>query len=244
MKRFIGLFFVLSTLIFSTKLFSQTEDGNKLGIGISLDPSRIGHASYYLLYGQMISTSFSEINASPIMFYVPININNNFRLEPSFGLFTMNNSNTSTPTYPGAFPTTNTNNGSTVTIGLRAVYLSSLSKSFGLYFGPRIDFSFISSSSGNSQFNTINGNNILVTTNTDLTETDINVGGVFGAEYFPVSHISLGGEVSFNYTKFGNPNTKYTTDPPQPSSVYTTTTETTQYSFHTDALFFLRWYFL
>ncbi len=244
MKRFIVLSFVLSTLIFSTKLFSQSEDVNKLGIGISLDPSRIGHASYYLLYGQMISTNLLETNASPIMFYVPINLTKNFRLEPSFGLFTMKYSATSSPDYAGALPTSTTNNGSTLTIGLRAVYLSSLSNSFGLYFGPRIDFSFISSSSENSVNYSTNNENFLVTTNTDKTETDINLGGVFGAEYFPVSHISLGGEVSFNYSTFGNPSTTITTDPPQPPLVGASTSERTQYSFHTDALFFLRWYFL
>ena len=244
MKRFIVLFFVLSTLIFSTKLFSQSEDVNKLGIGISLDPSRIGHASYYLFNGQISSTSITETNASPIMFYVPVNLTKNFRLEPSFGLFTMNYSTTTTPTYPGSYTTTTTNSGSTITIGLRTVYLASLSHSFGLYFGPRIDFSFISSSNGTPQVIGINNVTVLVMYNTDITETDINFGGVFGAEYFPISHISLGGEVSFNYTTFGNPSITSNTDPPQPSPIYNTTNERTQYSFHTDALFFLRWYFL
>ncbi len=76
--------------------------------------------------------------------------------------------------------------------------------------------------------------------NSDMTETDRNMGGVFGAEYFPISHLGLDGEVSSNYTKFENPNITYITAPPLPMDTYTTSTETTQYSCHTDAFFFLR----
>ena len=138
MKRIIVLFFVLFTLIFSTKLFSQSNKENLLGIGISLDPARIGHASYFFYNSQFAYSSITIANSSPIMFYVPINMTKNFRLEPSFGILTANYSNTLTPTYPGAYTTTTTNSGSIVTVGLRAVYLYSLSNSFGLYLGPRI----------------------------------------------------------------------------------------------------------
>ena len=244
MKQISVILFVVFTLAFTTKIFSQSEKENKLGIGISLDPTRIGHVSYYLYNNQLGYSSTTSANASPIIFYIPINMTKHFRLEPSFGLFTTNYSNTTTPTYPGAYTTTTTNSGSIVTIGLRAVYLSSISNSFGLYLGPRIDFNFVSSSNGNPQIVGISNSTIVVTYISDMTETDINVGGVFGAEYFPISHLSLGGEVSFNYTKFGNPSLTNSTSPPQPPQVYTTSTEITQYSFHTDALFFMRWYFL
>ena len=244
MKRIIVLFFVLFTLIFSTKLFSQSDKGNLLGVGISLDPARIGHASYYFYNAQFSYSSVTITNSSPIMFYIPINMTKIFRLEPSFGILTSNYSNTLTPTYPGAYTTTTTNSGSIVTVGLRAVYLYSLSSSFGLYFGPRIDLNLVSTSNGNPQIVGVSNSTIVVTYYTDMTETDIIFGGVFGAEYFPISHLSLGGEVSFNYTKFGNPDITNSSTPPQPQPVYSNSNEITQYSFHTDALFFLRWYFL
>ena len=162
------------------------------------------------------------------VFYFHINLSERFRLEPSFGLYTINNDNTTTSTVPGSTRTTNSSSASTITIGLRGVYLSSLSKSFDLYFGPSLDFSFVSSSNGYSQEYT-NSNGVSTTgiNNTDMTETDITMGLVFGAEYFPISHFSVGGEVSFNYTTFGNPTITNTISPPQTPSPYTSSTEAT-----------------
>ena len=77
-----------------------------------------------------------------------------------------------------------------------------------------------------------------------MKETDINIGIVLGAEYFSISHFSVGGEVSFNYTTFGNPNITNTFSPPQTPPPSIESTQTTQYSYHTDALFLMRWYFL
>ena len=244
MKQISVILFVVFTLAYTTKLFSQSEKDNKLGIGISLDPARIGHVNYYNYSPDFGLIKSTVTNATPIMFYLPINVTERFRLEPSFGLYTINNDNTTTSTYPGSFPTTNSSSASTIAVGLRGVFLTSLSNSFGLYFGPRLDFSFVSESNGYTQVYTINNNNTLVTNNSDMKETDINIGIVLGAEYFPISHFSVGGEVSFNYTTFGNPTITNTTSPPQTPPAYTTSTETTQYSFHTDALFFMRWYFL
>lgn len=70
------------------------------------------------------------------------------------------------------------------------------------------------------------------------------MGIVFGAEYFPISHYSAGGEVSLNYTTFGNPTITNTTSPPQTPPAYTNSNDVAQYSFNTEALFFMRWYFL
>ncbi|MHB8581571.1 MAG: outer membrane beta-barrel protein [Ignavibacteriaceae bacterium] len=245
MKQISVIFFVVFALAFTTKLFSQSEKENKLGIGISLDPARIGQVSYYNYDPQFGLFKSTVTNATPIMFYLPINVAGRFRLEPSFGLYTINNDNTTTSTYPGTAPTTNTNSASLITIGLRGVYLSSLSKSFELYFGPRLDFSFVSSSNVYSQVYThSDGANTTVINNSDSKETDINMGIVFGAEYFPISHYSVGGEVSLNYTTFGNPTITNTTSPPQTPPAYTNSNDVTQYSFNTEALFFMRWYFL
>lgn len=245
MKQISVILFVVFTLVFTTKLFSQSEKDNKLGIGISLDPARIGHVSYYNYSPEFGLINSTVNNATPIMFYLPINVTERVRLEPSFGLYTINNENTTTSDYPGTAPTTNTNSASLITIGLRGVYLSSLSKSFELYFGPRLDFSFVSSSNVYSQIYThSDGSNTTVINTTGSKETDINMGVVFGAEYFPISHYSVGGEVSLNYTTFGNPTLTNTTSPPQTQPAYTNSNDVTRYSFHTDALFFMRWYFL
>lgn len=82
MKQIPVIIFVVFTFAFTTKLFSQPEKKDQLGIGISIKPSRIGHTSYYYSnQSGLIITTLA--NATPIVFYVPINVTERFRLEPS-----------------------------------------------------------------------------------------------------------------------------------------------------------------
>jgi hypothetical protein len=66
------------------------------------------------------------------------------------------------------------------------------------------------------------------------------ISGIFGAEYFPLAELSIGGEVDLNYVSFGNPDISQS--PPQPGTQPTTTRTQTLVS--TGALLFIRWYFL
>lgn len=211
---------------------------NRLGVGISLDPARIGTVNYYVYdqYYRMIT------NISPITFYLPINVTEKFRVEPSFGLYTINFESTTTSNDPNYSSSAGSNDISTITAGLRGLYISSLSNSFGLYFGPKLELNFLSSTQTDS-YTTANPKSTVIN-KTETTETDITLGLIFGAEYFPISHFSIGGEGSFNYTSFGNPEITNTIIPPPTNPSPLVFTEKKQHSFHTDVLFFVRWYFL
>ena len=64
------------------------------------------------------------------------------------------------------------------------------------------------------------------------------MGLIFGCEYFPISHFSIGGEANFNYTSYGNPVVTETDVPPtQNSSLYTV--DRKFHSFHTDGIILL-----
>ncbi len=111
-----------------------------------------------------------------------------------------------------------------------------------IYYGPRLEFEFISSTYEDVYSNNYPNANSNYDYKTITTETDITFGGVIGAEYFPIHKFSIGGEISLNYVSFGNPNV--TNDNyPVPASPSTNTSERNQHTLYTGALFFLRWYF-
>ncbi|HED36871.1 MAG TPA: hypothetical protein ENI76_01290 [Ignavibacteria bacterium] len=246
MKHISVIISILFTVMFSMTLFAQSRMENRLGIGISIDPTRIGHVTYYT-YGQNSFIVETATNQSPILFYLPINVTDKIRIEPLFGLNSTSNASTSNTTNNiGTNSTKHTysSDATAVTIGVSGFYRTSLSNYFGLYFGPRVSYTFLSLVNENKNESIYGGGNHSSSTyNTKTNETDITVGLAFGVEYFPISRISFGGEASFNYTSFGNPHVKNTFTPPQPSNSITTV-ERTRHSSHTDGIFFVRWYFL
>ncbi len=227
---------ILLSVIISLPVFSQSKAGDKMGIGIGIDPSRVGQLTIYS-NGPGPGYSGSFINSYPISIYLPINLNAYYRFEPYFGLYS--SSDESTTTSASYLPQTNTEDVSNIAAGIRFFYVSSLSKSLNLYSGPKVEFNFLYSSTGYTYYNGNTPQAIKVTNITEMHQTNLILGLVFGAEYFPVSHFSVGGEASFNYTSFGNPEITYT-----PAQSYSSSTETKQHSFHTDVLILVRWYFL
>ena len=246
MTRFSYYTLILFSLVLSSELLAQSQPDNRMGIGISIDPARIGHTTYY--YNGETSTLTEEVtNMSPILFYLPIRIMDSIRIEPLFGLYTMNSKNSSSTTSSTAYGTRLTatvSDASAYVIGVGIFYHAPLTKFFALYLGPRIDYTFFSSVIDNQYMSNLYTNYSSTENKTETFETDLTVGVAFGAEYFPVTHFSLGGEAGFNYTSFGNPDIKYTSLPQNPSSPETTNNERSQHSFKTDGIFFVRWYFL
>lgn len=211
-----------------------------MGLGISFDPARIGQANY-LYFSDATLQIVPLTNLSPIMLYIPITIKNSFRLEPSFGLFSSSTNNTTSSTSPNTgYPQMSSTDLSVTTVGIRATYISSLTNSLSLYTGPRLDISFVSSTSEYSNFSA----NMKQGYKTNSIETDVTIGAITGAEYFPTPQFSIGGEVSLNYVTFGNPDIINEQVPPPPPPEATYTTERKKHALRTDALFFLRWYFI
>ncbi len=243
MKQTAVIFSVLLFLLLPSKLLSQTSDNGHLGVGISFDPSRIGHVNIYYS-GPNPRPPDLIINYSPILFYFVLDTNN-IRIEPMFGLSTGNSENTQTSksiNNSDYSTSTNTSNYSDVTVGLGAFYLSPLSNNFNLYFGPRIYLNIISAISGYKTLGFYSGQYSSYENKTETKELDITAGLSIGAEYFPFKKFSFGGEASINYTRYGNPDMTIT--PSQSNYTYINTSERTQYSFFTSGIFFVRWYFL
>jgi hypothetical protein len=232
------------TLSMCTTLKAQEESRRLLGVGISIDPARIGHLEYYYSIGsEMEMQSFTNI--SPVLLYVPIDASSSFRIEPYFGHYSTSSNVTSTSTPQlSEYPRTTVNEASITTIGLRGTYLSPLSSSFSLYVGPRFDLSFVSTSYEYSYVSSYPAPGTTTRYSSTKTETDGTVGAVFGAEYYPVPQFSVGGEVGLNYIWYGNPEAKTDQYPPQFPSTTRVSTERTQHEFRTDALLFVRWFFV
>ncbi|MCL5030562.1 MAG: hypothetical protein M1480_16240 [Bacteroidetes bacterium] len=245
MKQTAVIFSALFVLLFSSILLSQETGGAHLGVGISIDPSRIGHVNIYYA-GPNSSPPPSIVNQSPILFYFIIDTNK-IRIEPLFGLNTTNSENTQT--YRAVSNSnyninTDINNISAITTGLGVFYLSALSNSFNLYFGPRIYFNFVSITTENKGASVYNGQYSSSDNKTETNELDITIGLAVGAEYFPFNKFSFGGEASINYTSYGNPDVTTTNTPPSPPPSYISSSERKQYSFNTSGIFFVRWYFI
>jgi hypothetical protein len=223
-------------------LFGQEDTLGSVGFGFSFDPTKMSELLYinFSPWGlQMIPTASS----SAFVFYVPINVSNGFRLEPSIGLFSMSSSSTETSTTPvSGYPSTSSTDASVITLGIRGTFKSPLSNSLVLYFGPRLEFGIVSTTYEHTYFSNYPVTNTKNGEKTITKETDITFGGVLGAEYFPIRKFSVGGEISLNYVTFGNPDITDEYYPPQSPSTYTT--ERKQHTLYTGALFFLRWYFL
>jgi hypothetical protein len=205
-----------------------------LGAGVSVEPALFGQNVYYTGGTTGVFVTATPIfSVSPFYVYMPVTLTKNFRLEPRFGIYSFSNeiSNSATPSQPQKFEVTLTN------IGLSVEYVIPTGEKFQFYVGPRGSLNFISETFTSYQYT---GGPVPVNVTTAQSETDFMISGIFGAEYFPLKELSVGGEVDFNYVSFGNPDITQT---PPPTGTQSTTTVTSSLV-STGALFFVRWYFL
>lgn len=216
-------------IILSNPLRAQEDTLGHIGLGISIDPTGKPALLYIRSGGDFLQT-VPLVNISAIVFYVPINVTDKFRLEPSIGLFSMTTTNSDVSS-------TSTDASTVTTVGIRGTYRSNLSNSLDLYVGPRLELGFISSKNDYSYTapGTISGSK------SSSTETDVTVGAVVGAECFPIRKFSIGGEINLNYVSFGNPDNNEVYFPP-PAYPTINTNKRDQYAIYTGALLFVRWY--
>ena len=242
--------FVISVLLIiaiQINIIAQDSLTNHVGIGISVDPARIGHVTY-ISNGEVTTNIMTIDNQSPILLYIPLNLSDQLRIEPFFGINKINNEQNQELITPN--PNYNLNSSSyenkVITMGLGVYRLFILSKTFGLYLGPKINWDLISYTTGYGSKGNYNGNYTSSNNVTNTKEVDITIGLDFGAEYFPFSQFSIGADASFNYTSFGNPDVTntYTSIPPNNYPPSNISNKITQYSFNTRGIFFARWYFL
>jgi Outer membrane protein beta-barrel domain len=237
--------FIVLIVFLSNPLLAQNDTLVNVGLGISIDPTNTEQLIY-------LRTSLQNVDVIPltsvsaIVFYVPITFKNGLRFEPSIGMFSTSSSTTTTFTNSGTESSnTNSTDASVTTLGIRLTYSSPVSNSFSLYFGPRLEFGLLSSTDEYSYY-TITSTSPNYTPNDNKTtthETDVTVGAILGAEYFPIRRFSIGGEVAFSYITFGSPDVINEEYPPQTSSGVTTSSRD-QHTLFTNSRFFLRWYFL
>jgi hypothetical protein len=126
---------------------------------------------------------------SPVAVYVPINISEHFRLEPSFGYW-----------YVGKGTSTTILNGSAsqggydVDVGLGAFYVFRPVHPFAVYLGGRLGLNF----SGNSE-------QPLSGVITETSELDFYVSPTLGLEWSIVRAFSVGGEAQAAFRWYGDP---------------------------------------
>jgi hypothetical protein len=203
-----------------------------LGAGVSVEPALFGQTLYYTGAGAYITTA-PLYSVSPYYIYLPVTLTRNFRIEPRFGIYSLSVESLSslTPSQPTKDVLTLTN------IGLSIEYLMPITEKFQLYAGPRAGLNFVSETSSYYGYSGVSGPGKITTTQS---ETDFMISGIFGAEYFPLRELSVGGEIDVNYVSFGNPDNTQT----PPSSPTQSSSTRTQSLVSTGALLFVRWYFL
>jgi hypothetical protein len=193
-------------LIVSSLSFSQ-ESETKIGLGVSLNPTALFNSS-------SSSTMFLPIGFTNI--YVPITINQSFRIEPEVGIFSQS-SETSSGLSSSKYSST------LLRIGVGLFKIQPFEETFHSYVGPRIGILSTSSSSSSTG-----------STESSSSEMDYFVGLSVGGEYLFSTHFGIGGEVQLNYVSFGQPDRT-----PAASS----SSDRKQSIITNNALMFFRWYY-
>ncbi len=75
---------IIFIFIMSNPLIGQADTLSPMGLGISIDPTKLSE----LVYVNTFNGSIQQVPTvtSAIVFYMPINVTNGFRLEPSVGI--------------------------------------------------------------------------------------------------------------------------------------------------------------
>lgn len=219
------------------------NDEKQLGIGISIEPALFGASLFRVTAASFPDGSYflftqPTYSSTPYNIYIPIHVSKHFRIEPQFGLYLMRSEQTVSVPVSQFLPAYTYSYKAEVTlfrIGVGIVYLIPTTERFQMYLGPRFAFNFASAlSSGPGTLPPPSVQQSETTTK----QTDIIVTALFGAEYFAISSLSIGGEVDLDYVSFGEPDITHT--PPSSSG---NTSNLKQYLISSGALFFVRWYF-
>ncbi len=154
--------------------------------------------------------------------YIPI-IRGNLKLEPEFGLIRMSSSQKIEDYGEASEKTTS------LRIGCGVFLYKSVNK-VSFYYGGRIGIVRMSSSGEEEYEDPLFGED----SETEISQTNIYLGPILGAEYWIGEHFSVGGEAQLLYTKYGEPKIE---DEDEDE------VEISQSLMQTRYMFVLRWYF-
>ena len=178
MKTSRVLLFIVSACFMNV---ARAQDDHKVGVGISLEPTRLF----------LLSSSTLTFISTPVNVYLPISLSPTTRLEPDAGLFSFSDDNSGSGY-------TDKESGSIIRIGVGLLFTSPLDNGFRMYWGPRVGAYLVSSKQES-------GSPYSPNSTSTTSETDIVLSGVIGAEQMVGSRFSVGGEAQVNYFKPGNP---------------------------------------
>ncbi len=178
MRNFMILMIAIFSFLASERMLAQEDTVGRVGIGISLDPTRkeLGYTQSTYENTRTMPDAFS----TAVSLYVPLNVAPHLRLEPNIGISLYKSA--TTENYSTSTEQDQTDE-SIIIAGIRGLYIIPVSSSVSFYAGPKIELNFVSSTQDYWSINTGNpkyGSKIVTT------ETDVTIGGVFGVEYFPV----------------------------------------------------------
>lgn len=214
MIRKIAMLAAVATLVAAPAAQAQQKDALKVGIGASLETFNSA---------QFSAVTVGAIPGTPVSVYVPIQINQHLRIEPSLGFATFSQDRAAA----AASPVTNLVSAHAWNLGVGVLYYPAPAQPAGFYVGGRLGLVF-------SGFSTVNGANTVLD---EFSETDFYLRAVLGGEYFVAPRFSVGVEAQLGPTFFGDQK-ETVTPPPSPATVSRSGT-----GWSTSGLIFARFFF-
>ncbi len=214
MNRRIAILAAVAALSFAPS--ARAAETARVGIGVGVEPFNFfGHINAPFIAGGPLG------NTPPVSFYVPINVLPNLRIEPQIGYW-----------HIGANPN-NVPNGtdyslSAFSIGAGAFFYVAPATPVGFYVGGRLAVVY-------------NKVSTLVTQGppqviAETSETDFSIAPTVGGEYAVLPRFTVGAELQLPITFYGNPSTT--------AAGTTVTTNLDRGGVSTNAVIFLRYFFL
>jgi hypothetical protein len=192
------------------------QQGVSLGIGVGIEPlASLGITSAGNLNGTVNGGGFA-----PVAIYVPIQVGPQIRIEPAIGFWHVSGNRNAGGVAPG-----DQIGGSATTVGVGGLFYFSPPAPTGFYGGLRLALNWQSAdvAAGGG-------------TTTTFKETDFSIAPVFGGEYAFAPRFTVGAEVQLPLTWYGNPSTE--------SGGTTVTNSNDRSGFRSNAVIFLRYFFL
>jgi len=142
--------------------------------------------------GVNLGNAFSggSLSASPVSVYIPINLGESFRVEPSLGYWYVTRG--STVSAPDGLLS---KGGYTVEAAVGLFFLVHPSPPFTVYLGPRLGMAFVG-----HDYSSSDGTNI-----TSVSQYSGYVNPTLGLEWFVSRHFSVGGEAAAAFRFYADP---------------------------------------
>jgi hypothetical protein len=193
-----------------------SQPGVSVGLGVGIEPlASLGITSSGNLNGTVNGSGFA-----PVGLYVPIQVGPQIRIEPVIGFWHVSGNRNAGGVAPG-----DQIGGSATTLGVGGLLYLAPPAPTGFYVGLRLALNWQSAdvAAGGG-------------TTTTFKETDFSLAPVFGGEYAFASRFTVGAELQLPLTWYGNPSSE--------NAGTTVTNNNDRSGFRTNAVVFLRYFFL